>query len=122
IPAMRRAHTFVASVGQKLSTQSVMLDVVDGLQQAETEHRLSEQPPEDIDAERCCEESEQSDAQKPGIQDVVLRRPTRLAPTRQAPALQVPRGPQTPERRSRDEEPEALAQPGARWVARGGDI
>ena len=104
-----------------LPQQAVVLEVVDDLEQREPDHRLDDEPRQDRPAESGNERGVEHDGHRPGVEDVVMDRPERLAEAVEPGPLELDRRPQGPDHGPRQELPEALAEPRARGVLGGGD-
>jgi len=121
VPAVRGRHPFVAAFGRLPPPQPVVLQIVDGLEQANADDRLPEQPRHDHGAEPDRQHHVQHGAEQPRLQDVVLVRPAGPVDPGQALRFEVPGGSQTARHRSRDETVKALPHAGTGGVFRGRD-
>ncbi len=112
--------TFPITVVDLLAQQAVMLQVVDRLQQGETDDRLQHDIRQDHRSQPDHESNPDDQCHRERIEDVVPDAPRVLLAAGIATLLQIPSTAQGSEHRARPEGIETLTHPRGRWVLRCG--
>ena len=118
VPGVLGAAPLVAAAGGLLPLEAVVLEVVDGLEEAEPVDGLDDEPRDDGPAEHRDEADEQHDGHEPGVDVVVANGPGALVESGEAFLFECPRGAQRAEHGAGQEHEEGLAEARAGRVLR----
>lgn len=108
VPTVPWSYTDEASVGSALAQQAVVLEVVDALQEAESEHCLADETWQHAETEGRYKGGKEAERSEPRCQHLVVRTDESSPASLKAPGLKPPGGDQRSHHGTGQEPPEAF--------------